>query len=153
MRYLVSNEQDMQDLVGTVLSGLGDARVLALSGDLGAGKTTFTKALAKELGIVEHITSPTFVIQKSYSIPNNADYKKLVHIDAYRLESGADAEVLDLQNTLQEQGNLVVIEWAENIKSALPKDALQIHFEYIDEITRRITFGGILGDNDKGTQE
>ncbi len=159
MKYLISNEQDMQDLAGTVLSSLGSARVLALSGDLGAGKTTFTKALAKELGIIEHVTSPTFVIQKSYECPRSllgqkcGDFRKLVHIDAYRLESGGGAEVLDLQNTLQDKGNVVVIEWAENIRSALPKDSLQIHFKYKDETTREVVISGTMASNDKSTQE
>jgi tRNA threonylcarbamoyladenosine biosynthesis protein TsaE len=118
--------------------------VLALNGELGAGKTTFTKVLAKELGIMEHITSPTFVIQKSYSVPQNIKgsnpsmFKTLVHIDAYRLENGDDAKALDLQNTVLNPANLVVIEWAKNIKSALPESTINIDFKYVDETTREI---------------
>jgi len=153
MKYVVSNEQDMQNLVVEVLSKLFRgptpkcATVLALNGDLGAGKTTFTKALAKELGITEYITSPTFVIQKSYKCPRRltgqkvGEVEKLVHIDAYRLENGDEAMVLDLQNTVLNPRNLVIIEWAENIKSALPENTIQMHFEYIDETIRKITFG------------
>ncbi|MCD5384404.1 MAG: tRNA (adenosine(37)-N6)-threonylcarbamoyltransferase complex ATPase subunit type 1 TsaE [Candidatus Pacebacteria bacterium] len=169
--YLVNNEQDMKNVVIELLSKLklggstakfeGGAVALALNGDLGTGKTTFTKVLAKELGIEEPITSPTFVIQKSYQIPKQNHkgpislqtarrglaVKKLVHIDAYRLENGVDMDVLDFVNTISEQNNLIVIEWAENIKSALPKNAINLNFEYIDDSTRKITIDGIL-END-----
>ncbi len=169
MKYIISNEQDMHNLVIELLSKLNNptiksnsATILALNGELGAGKTTFTKALAKELGIVEHITSPTFIIQKSYQCPEHQKYSnksvekkqnplikshvgkyeritKLVHIDAYRLESGGDAEVLDLRNTALNPANLVIIEWAENIKDILPKSAININFKYIDETTREVS--------------
>jgi len=170
MKYLISNEQDMRNLVIELLSKFRgrthkNATVLALNGELGAGKTTFTKTLAKELGIVEHITSPTFVIQKSYQCPEHRKYSgkfvekkqnplikshmgkyeritKLVHIDAYRLESGDDAKVLDLQNTVLNPTHLVIVEWAENIKSALPKSAININFKYIDETTREVSIQG-----------
>jgi tRNA threonylcarbamoyladenosine biosynthesis protein TsaE len=144
--YVVNNEQDMQNLVIEVLSKLkGPTRVLALSGELGAGKTTFTKALAKELSIEEDITSPTFVIQKSYKTPKSCfGVKKLVHIDAYRLEDERDLEALDFSITLAEKGTLVVIEWAENIKAALPKRTITLNFEYVDETTRKVSIDGIL---------
>ncbi len=143
--YIVNNEQSMQELVLEVLNrahllAAPTAAVLALNGDLGAGKTTFTKALAKELGVQESVTSPTFVIQKSYDIQkDNSNFKKIVHIDAYRLESGAEAEVLGLTATMADSTNLVVIEWAENIKSALPQSAISIDFKYINETTRGVT--------------
>ncbi len=145
--YIVNNEQDMQSLVIEVLSKLkGLTRVLALSGELGAGKTTFTKVLARELGIEEDITSPTFVIQKSYKIPKPFfGVKKLVHIDAYRLEGADDMKTLDFANTLAAAGTLVVIEWAENIVSALPNSTININFKHIDETTRKVVIDGILG--------
>jgi tRNA threonylcarbamoyladenosine biosynthesis protein TsaE len=148
--YIVHNEVEMQDLANRFLQMLDNMThntggvVLALSGELGAGKTTFTKALAIELGITEPVTSPTFVIQKSYNVSDRSDIKKLVHIDAYRLESGADAEVLGLAETISTNGNLVVIEWAENIKSALPSGVINIKFEYISNTTRRITINGTM---------
>ncbi len=160
MEYLVSNEQDMRDLATNILNRLtrdrskyDSATILALSGDLGSGKTTFTKMLASELGIQEHITSPTFVIQKSYQIknierPNLLMFRKLVHIDAYRLESGADMDVLEFRKTVENKENLVIIEWAENIKDALTKRALNIKFEYVDGTTRKITIDGTIGAND-----
>ena len=110
-------------------SGQGErAAVLALSGDLGAGKTTFTQYLARELGVGEIITSPTFVIMKKYPLPNDAQFKHLVHIDAYRLESPEELLVLNLNTELHDKGNLVVIEWAEKVASLLPPYAVSLYF-------------------------
>ncbi len=165
MKHLIRNKQDMRNLAIDLCNKFknnackfDNATILALNGDLGAGKTTFTKALAKELGIAEPITSPTFVIQKSYGIPkynmsflnkninttknnwvNTFIFDTLVHIDAYRLESGVETHALDLQNTLQNKNNLVVIEWAGNIASVLPNNIIEMNFEYIDEFTRSVS--------------
>ena len=153
MKYIIQNEQDMQNLVVEVLSLITrqhsqrhGAYILALNGDLGAGKTTFTKALAKELGITEHITSPTFVIQKSYTIPkiNNIIAEKLIHIDAYRLKKADDVKGLDFSSTALNPDNIIIIEWAENIQNALPEGVLQIYFEYITETTRTVVIDAIL---------
>ncbi len=106
----------------------GHAVVLALSGDLGAGKTTFTQHLAKELGVTETITSPTFVIMKKYPLPNDPQFKYLVHIDAYRLEDPEELLVLNLNTELQNEGNLVVVEWAEKVAALLPADTTTLRF-------------------------
>ncbi len=97
---------------------LDEATVVGLSGHLGAGKTAFVKAAAKHLGVAEEITSPTFVIMKIYPI-NHAPWQRLVHIDAYRLESGKEVEALDFEKVIADRHNLVFIEWPENIKEAL----------------------------------
>ena len=92
------------------------AFVVGLSGHLGAGKTSFTKLIAKELGITETVTSPTFVIMKIYEISANAPipFKRLVHIDAYRLERRAELEGIDFERIASDPGNLVIVEWPEN---------------------------------------
>jgi tRNA threonylcarbamoyl adenosine modification protein YjeE len=95
------------------------AFVVGLSGHLGAGKTSFTKLLAKELSIAETVTSPTFVIMKIYEIPTDAagasgTFKRLVHIDAYRLERRSELEGIDFERIASDPGNLVIVEWPEN---------------------------------------
>lgn len=110
------------------VSGPGRAAVLALSGDLGAGKTTFTQHLARELGVTEAITSPTFVIMKKYPLPTDMQFKHLVHIDAYRLESPEELAVLNLNSELREEGNLVVVEWAEKVATLLPVLSISLRF-------------------------
>lgn len=132
------------------LSGLPHegAVVLALAGDLGAGKTAFVKAVAKELGITEHITSPTFVIMKMYDLlveGNKATrqqfgFKTLVHIDAYRLESAHELEVLGWKELCADPDALIAIEWPEKVPGAIPQNAHHFVFEHIDETTRKITY-------------
>lgn len=143
MERILESEQDVQDVAVELLGRLSgstaqSATVLALKGDLGAGKTTFTKALASVLGIAEHVTSPTFVIQKSYAT-THPQYSALIHIDAYRLEGAADAGALKLGETLRDPRNLVVVEWPERIGGALPGDAITLRFEHVSERVRRVT--------------
>ncbi len=146
------NEQVIQSIpeleayAHDVLLGLGSmphegAVVLALTGDLGAGKTAFVKAVAKELGITEHITSPTFVIMKTYDLPptTNHGFKTLTHIDAYRLESAHELEVLGWKELLADPDALIAIEWPEKVPGTIPNNAHNFTFEHIDETTRKIT--------------
>lgn len=115
------------------------AAVLALHGDLGAGKTTFTQLLAKELGVTDSVTSPTFVIQKIYST-NDKWWTQLIHIDAYRLNDSDDLKPLRLTELWDDPANLVVIEWPERIASHIPGHAMHLRFSVINETTRRIEF-------------
>jgi tRNA threonylcarbamoyladenosine biosynthesis protein TsaE len=94
-------------------ASLGRALIVGLSGHLGAGKTAFTKGVGKALGISEEITSPTFVIMKIYPT-ENINFKKLIHIDAYRLEDKNEMEVLKLDDLKNDPANLIIIEWPEN---------------------------------------
>lgn len=90
------------------------AFVAGLSGHLGAGKTAFTKAVARELGIEEEITSPTFVLMKIYDT-KHPTFRRLVHIDAYRLERREDLEALRFEDVVADPHNLVMMEWPENV--------------------------------------
>ncbi|OGG58688.1 tRNA (adenosine(37)-N6)-threonylcarbamoyltransferase complex ATPase subunit type 1 TsaE [Candidatus Kaiserbacteria bacterium RIFCSPHIGHO2_02_FULL_49_16] len=114
------------------------ATVVALFGDLGAGKTAFAKALARAYGIEDDVTSPTFVIEKIYT-PAKGPFSRLIHIDAYRLNSAHDLEVLGWDELLQAPSNLILVEWPENVERAIPSDAYRISLEYVDEHTRSIT--------------
>ena len=109
-----------------------EATILGLYGNLGSGKTAFTKCLAKELGINEEITSPTFVIMKLYETKNEK-FKRLIHIDAYRLESGKELQALDFESLVNNPNNLIVIEWPENVKEILNENHRKIHCNFIDE--------------------
>ena len=103
------------------------AGVLALSGDLGAGKTTFTQTLARCLGVSENLTSPTFVIMKKYATTDDC-FRQLVHIDAYRLSSPEELRVLGFAADLITTGNLVVVEWADKVATLLPPTAVKLNF-------------------------
>ncbi len=113
----------------SILPQKKSAHIIALSGELGAGKTTFTKALARKLGIVEHVTSPTFVVMKVYEVSEHSWIRKLVHIDAYRIEDIDEMRVLNLNDICTEEGTVVCIEWPENIAALIPEDALQIRID------------------------
>jgi len=96
------------------------AALVTLSGDLGAGKTTFTQELGVLLGIEKsEINSPTYVIEQRYPITNHDNFSELVHIDAYRLEQEDDPIKIGLNQTLQDPTKLVIIEWPEKIESFL----------------------------------
>lgn len=121
----------------------GTATVVGLSGDLGAGKTAFTKCIASILGITEVVTSPTFILEKVYIIPRGSvlgeRFLKLIHIDAYRLESGKEMRALDWDALLLDEHNLILIEWPEKVKDAMPRDIVNLSFEYAGEGVRQIT--------------
>jgi tRNA threonylcarbamoyladenosine biosynthesis protein TsaE len=103
------------------------AAVLALEGDLGAGKTTFAQAFAKALGIKSHVTSPTFLIIRSYKLKTK-NYKLFHHIDAYRLRSPEELLDLGFADLLKNPENIILIEWADKIKDLLPADARWLRF-------------------------
>ena len=113
------------------------ALVVGLYGDLGSGKTTFTQAVAKHLGIKNNITSPTFVIEKIYKT-KNSPFENLAHIDAYRLESPEELLVLSWKETVSNPKNLVLIEWPERVASLLPENHAKILFRFISENEREI---------------
>ncbi len=103
------------------------ATVIALRGDLGAGKTTFTQTLARELGVADTLQSPTYVLMKKYKTTNEK-FHTLVHIDAYRLESAEQFAALKPEQFLNDQKALVVIEWPERVEAALPKPDVTVNF-------------------------
>ena len=118
----------------------GQANIVALHGDLGAGKTTFTQQVAKTLGVTETVVSPTFLIQKKYPLEGQV-FANLIHIDAYRLESTDQLEVLDWADLICDPSNLIFIEWPEHVEGLLAPNTKHIYFEYIDSDTRAITYG------------
>lgn len=119
------------------------AVIVGLFGDLGSGKTTFTQALGKHLGVKEVMTSPTFVIEKIYLLSSEeipAVFEKLIHIDAYRLESGRELVNLGFAEIAKDPKNLILIEWPERVVDILPPDLVKINFKFISEFEREIDF-------------
>lgn len=107
--------------------------VICLEGDLGSGKTVFTKGFAQALEIEETVTSPTFNIIKEY--PNGE--LPLYHMDVYRLDGKVDDLGIEDYYT---RGGVTIIEWSDMIKDYLPEERLDIKFKVIDEDTRTLTF-------------
>jgi len=129
------------------------ATVVGLYGDLGAGKTAFVKTIAQILNIKEEVTSPTFIIQKRYNIPNttnttksdffnnqNFTFKSLIHIDAYRLDLCEELMAIGWRDLLSDPLNLILIEWPDRVAECMPKDHVIINFTFVDEKTRKIEY-------------
>jgi tRNA threonylcarbamoyladenosine biosynthesis protein TsaE len=113
------------------------AVVIALTGDLGAGKTAFSQAIGDALGVREAIQSPTFLIEKIYEL-FKCDWQHLVHIDAYRLDSPSELLALGWESIVRRPENLIIVEWADRIEEILPEGAIRVTMEHIDENTRKI---------------
>lgn len=127
------------------LSAHPSCNIIGFSGDLGSGKTAFTKLVAKKLGIEDHITSPTFVIRKKYPINlSSFPFSSLIHIDAYRLESAKELETIGIKDDMAETTSLTLIEWPEKVRNALPKDLPIVEFTFVDEGVRTISFPGMM---------
>ncbi len=113
--------------------------VVALSGDLGAGKTTFVQHIAKALGVEETVASPTFVIEKIYALAGQT-FDRLVHIDAYRLDGAHELEKLGWQELLADPGNLILIEWPERVEAIIPADAIRLVLGILDDHSRSFSY-------------
>ncbi|RPI94387.1 MAG: tRNA (adenosine(37)-N6)-threonylcarbamoyltransferase complex ATPase subunit type 1 TsaE, partial [Chloroflexi bacterium] len=131
-----SHNVEQTEQVGRSLGALlaaGD--VIALSGDLGAGKTAFTRGIGAGWGAGEAVTSPTFTLMHEHHRPQ--DDQVLYHVDCYRLTSLDDAWGIGLEDLLYGQ-HPVVLEWAENIQEILPSERLWIQIAILDAIQRQV---------------
>ena len=126
-------------LAPTLVSG----DVVLLVGDLGAGKTTFTKAVAAALGVVDVVTSPTFTIAHAYEPAAGAAISSLMHVDAYRLRGADDLDAVGLFDALDD-GAAVLVEWGDIVADAFD-DALVIGLGFVDEFVRSITITWTVG--------
>lgn len=137
MEVITKNAEETFKLGQEIGSSLNKSHIFALSGELGAGKTTFIQGFAKGLGIDQKIISPTFILMRKY----NAKEKSLYHLDLYRLEGDVEKEArnLGLFDIWEDTGNVVLIEWAEKLKTKWPEDVTKIKFESLGEYKRRIT--------------
>lgn len=135
---IVSNEKDTQNIANKIANSInGTNLVLCLNGDLGAGKTTFTRHLIRNLQnnkFVNEIPSPTFTLLQIY------DYQlgQIYHYDFYRLDKIEELFELNFSESLR--NNICIIEWANKFKKALPVDRVEIDFEIISENSRKLKF-------------
>lgn len=135
---IIKSEQEMLNLgtqfANNIISNPKSPLVIELVGDVGAGKTTFARGLAKGLGIKEPITSPSFTISKSYALKNGG---RFIHYDFYRLsDPGIMTE--DLQENLTNPQNIILIEWGESVTDLLPKNHLTITINYTKTGNREV---------------
>lgn len=133
MEYKITTRsvEDTMEIAQNIESEKFPNMVICLDGELGSGKTVFTKGLANALGINEVITSPTFTIIKEYLYGE----MPLYHMDVYRLDGNVDGVGIEEYFT---KGGIVVIEWADTIKDILPKERLDIKIKVLDEDVRTL---------------
>ena len=146
----IGSEQEMLDFGKVFAKNLKFPAVIELVGDVGTGKTTFTRGLAEGLGVKSQITSPSFTISKSYALPNN---KKLIHYDFYRLNdvglmannlkeaiSSNNVVVIEWGESINNKNTLTIIEWGNTVTDILPKNRVTIKIEYDETGGRNLFF-------------
>lgn len=132
---ILSSEQEMLDYGAKLAKSLKTPTTIELVGDVGAGKTTIVRGIAKGLGIKEPVTSPSFTISRQYATP---DDKLLIHYDFYRLpDPGLMIE--DLNESLSDPTAITVVEWADSVADILPQNHLKIAIALNDDGSRTIT--------------
>ncbi len=132
-------QQEAKAFVSRLSQKKEGATVVALSGELGAGKTTFVQGMALMLGICDPITSPTFVVEKIYEL-SGQPFSHLVHIDAYRLKNAQELASLGFHTLITDPSNLMCIEWAENVQELIPSDAIRVTLSVLKEGGRHISY-------------
>ena len=144
METLVKTLSELDAEAARFVRGLAQkkdgATLVTLSGELGAGKTAFTKSVAKTLGVEETVNSPTFVLEKIYTLFEKNHFKNLIHIDAYRLESGSDLAPLGFDEAMKDAQNLILLEWPEKVAGALPAPDVRIAFVALPDGSRTISY-------------
>jgi len=130
MKFFSTSEKQTLDFAKNFSKELTGGEIIGLIGDLGAGKTVFTKGLAAGLGVKKNISSPTFVLMKIYPVVNHQKIKLLVHIDAYRIKSAEDLIAIGANEYFKRSDAITVIEWADKIKKILPKKTRLITIAY-----------------------
>ena len=133
---ICKSEQETMDFAISFAKTLEENAIVALEGELGAGKTCFVRGMCKGLGGDPwQVNSPTFTIMQEYEVANG---NRLVHIDAYRLSGEAELQTIGWEELLQDTESIIAIEWASKIKNALPSNHIPIVIEHIDLQTRKI---------------
>lgn len=134
---LIHSLEDLQVFADKLAMELQGGEVIALQGELGAGKTTLVKFLAAALGVNQEVTSPTFALERQYT--TNQAFK-LHHFDWYRLETAKAVKDLGVQELFGQPNVVCVVEWPQRGSKLLPSDTMWIYIDYVDTQTRKITF-------------
>lgn len=139
--YTSDSAQSTQEAAASIVGGMrpaDHASVIALRGDLGAGKTQFAKGAARSLGIERTVTSPTFLIMRSYEA-SKGSWKRLFHLDCYRIEDPQELRALGWDEIVANPENLVLVEWAERVSAILPEGTVWVQMDITSPTERAIT--------------
>ncbi len=134
---IIKDLQDLDRAAGEFLEEIGDNRIIALYAPMGAGKTTFTTALCKRLGVVEDaVSSPTFAIVNEY---RTASGEPMYHFDFYRITKLQEAVDIGFFDYI-DSGDLCIMEWPENIEDILPEETLRVSIKVLPDESRVISW-------------
>ena len=132
----IKDTSDLERAAREFLEKIGDSTLVAFFAPMGAGKTTFTTALCKVLGVTDPVGSPTFAIVNEYM---TADGDPMYHFDFYRINKLSEAIEIGLYDYLH-SGGLCIMEWPENIEQLLPEDTLRVHITVNPDQSRTLTW-------------
>ena len=141
MEFISHSLNDTDDIAKNIASKIKPNDIITLDGNLGTGKTTFTKFFVKHLGSNDLVSSPTFSLVNHYN--SKCD---IFHFDMYRIATEDDLYSIGFFDYL-DNNNILIIEWSENIKPFLPLNSINITFEYIDDNSRKIIIKSKGDDN------
>jgi len=144
-RFITNSARDLDMLIKQWRTAQGDfladsktAWVIALTGNLGAGKTSFVQRFLKQLGVKRKVISPSFVLLRDYQLKNGL---RAYHLDAWRI-SAKEFKELGIKDLFKNPKNIVLVEWAEKVRTILPQNACWIKFEHLGGNKRRVNFSG-----------
>jgi len=139
MKFVAENEKEFIDKTfEAIKSSIGPGFVLGLVGDLGVGKTTLVKSIAKKLGSTETVSSPTFVYMREYPIKSKNGINMIRHIDLYRLGEATETQSKEIMEWLKAADALVIVEWADLLKNEKLFDAI-VSIDYLDNTGRKVS--------------
>ena len=141
--FVTESSEETKKLGRDFAKSLTKGDIVCLYGDMGSGKTTFVQGLAEGLEIKQRIISPTFIMIRQYKARINDKglmINDFYHIDLYRMGSKRDIESLGIEEIINNKDNIVVIEWAQNLKNLMPEKRIVVQFYYTGENKRKVTF-------------
>ncbi len=134
-QFISRDVADTERAAAEIAAAYPDGAVIALEGDLGAGKTVFSRGFGRALGITEPISSPTYTIIQEYRCPDGRDF---YHLDLYRIDNPAAALALGVDEYFDRPGSFALIEWPERIDRILPDGVVRIKIRHLGENEREI---------------
>ncbi|MBR4497929.1 MAG: tRNA (adenosine(37)-N6)-threonylcarbamoyltransferase complex ATPase subunit type 1 TsaE [Bacteroidales bacterium] len=136
MEITINSIDEIAQAAQDFKAGIGDHRVIAFHGEMGAGKTTFIKALCAEFGVTDNVASPTFAIINEYLA---GDGSTIYHFDLYRMETIADLQNIGVEDYFY-SGNFCLVEWPELAEPLFPNNVLNVTITVLPDKTRKISF-------------
>lgn len=134
--FISRSEQETEAFASQLARRLPRGTVLALHGNLGAGKTVFSRGFARGLGITEPVSSPTYTIIQEYPLPEGG---YLFHLDLYRIENSRSALAFGVDEYLNDPGAYALVEWSERIADILPPETRRLTIEQLDDTSRKLS--------------